>query len=139
MRKGLEPSTSGVTGRHSNQLNYRTSVVASFRKRMQIYAFFSVLQIFAVIFLKFLSQVKTKKGCRQHVTASRVQISLPDDYALALRTIHPVSLFNVEGLEESVEVAESYIYTVLSERMNIKQCKLDLVLFCDVLCPYCGV
>ena len=24
MRKGLEPSTSGVTGRHSNQLNYRT-------------------------------------------------------------------------------------------------------------------
>ena len=22
-RKGLEPSTSGVTGRHSNQLNYR--------------------------------------------------------------------------------------------------------------------
>ena len=25
VRKGLEPSTSGVTGRHSNQLNYRTS------------------------------------------------------------------------------------------------------------------
>ena len=24
VRKGLEPSTSGVTGRHSNQLNYRT-------------------------------------------------------------------------------------------------------------------
>ena len=26
VRKGLEPSTSGVTGRHSNQLNYRTSI-----------------------------------------------------------------------------------------------------------------
>ena len=25
VRKGLEPSTSGVTGRHSNQLNYRTN------------------------------------------------------------------------------------------------------------------
>ena len=31
-RTGLEPATSGVTGRHSNQLNYRsayTSVTAS--------------------------------------------------------------------------------------------------------------
>ena len=26
VRKGLEHSTSGVTGRHSNQLNYRTSI-----------------------------------------------------------------------------------------------------------------
>ena len=28
VRKGLEPSTSGVTGRHSNQLNYRTGYSA---------------------------------------------------------------------------------------------------------------
>ena len=27
VRKGLEPSTLGVTGRYSNQLNYRTSSV----------------------------------------------------------------------------------------------------------------
>ena len=26
-RKGLEPSTSGVTGRHSNQLNYRAAIL----------------------------------------------------------------------------------------------------------------
>ena len=26
-RTGLEPATSGVTGRHSNQLNYRSAVV----------------------------------------------------------------------------------------------------------------
>ena len=26
-RTGLEPATSGVTGRHSNQLNYRSSVM----------------------------------------------------------------------------------------------------------------
>ena len=26
-RTGLEPATSGVTGRHSNQLNYRSTVV----------------------------------------------------------------------------------------------------------------
>ncbi len=28
-RTGLEPATSGVTGRHSNQLNYRSTVVIS--------------------------------------------------------------------------------------------------------------
>ena len=28
-RKGLEPSTSGVTGRHSNQLNYRAALSSS--------------------------------------------------------------------------------------------------------------
>ena len=29
-RTGLEPATSAVTGRHSNQLNYRSSLVAVF-------------------------------------------------------------------------------------------------------------
>jgi hypothetical protein len=28
-RTGLEPATSGVTGRHSNQLNYRSSVTVA--------------------------------------------------------------------------------------------------------------
>ena len=27
VRTGLEPATSGVTGRHSNQLNYRTRIL----------------------------------------------------------------------------------------------------------------
>ncbi len=31
-RTGLEPATSGVTGRHSNQLNYRSAVVTSFEE-----------------------------------------------------------------------------------------------------------
>ncbi len=31
-RTGLEPATSGVTGRHSNQLNYRSAVVLPLRK-----------------------------------------------------------------------------------------------------------
>ena len=53
VRKGLEPSTSGVTGRHSNQLNYRTMLVAFCRKRMQIYGKFSVLQIFLKNIFKF--------------------------------------------------------------------------------------
>jgi hypothetical protein len=26
-RTGLEPATSGVTGRHSNQLNYRSAIL----------------------------------------------------------------------------------------------------------------
>ena len=30
-RKGLEPSTSGVTGRHSNQLNYRAAFLTNSR------------------------------------------------------------------------------------------------------------
>ncbi len=28
-RTGLEPATSGVTGRHSNQLNYRSKMVVA--------------------------------------------------------------------------------------------------------------
>lgn len=39
-RKGFEPSTSGVTGRHSNQLNYRTNAgcfVRSGCKYMKIF------------------------------------------------------------------------------------------------------
>ncbi|CAI8748748.1 hypothetical protein EMIT013CA1_180003 [Bacillus sp. IT-13CA1] len=30
VRTGLEPATSCVTGRHSNQLNYRTILIAPF-------------------------------------------------------------------------------------------------------------
>ena len=45
VRKGLEPSTSGVTGRHSNQLNYRTNSGHSLNA-MQRYGFFLYLQVF---------------------------------------------------------------------------------------------
>ncbi len=31
-RTGLEPATSGVTGRHSNQLNYRSAAVSKLRE-----------------------------------------------------------------------------------------------------------
>ena len=34
-RKGLEPSTSGVTGRRSNQLNYRAIAVSKSRGNLQ--------------------------------------------------------------------------------------------------------
>ena len=44
VRKGLEPSTSGVTGRHSNQLNYRTGCAGLRQTRMQIYILFRELQ-----------------------------------------------------------------------------------------------
>ncbi len=41
VRTGLEPATSGVTGRHSNQLNYRTfkkrTTAIHWRLRLQIY------------------------------------------------------------------------------------------------------
>ena len=30
-RTGLEPATSGVTGRHSNQLNYRSAYLTAYR------------------------------------------------------------------------------------------------------------
>ena len=57
VRTGLEPATSGVTGRHSNQLNYRTKFplwgVASglcSRLRMQSYNLFLFYASFCVIF-----------------------------------------------------------------------------------------
>ncbi len=52
VRKGLEPSTSGVTGRHSNQLNYRTIYALVCVKRGCKDTYFSlncksILKIFA--------------------------------------------------------------------------------------------
>ncbi len=44
VRTGLEPATSAVTGRHSNQLNYRTRVVRYFSNAVQRYGNFSFLQ-----------------------------------------------------------------------------------------------
>ena len=42
VRTGLEPATPGVTGRYSNQLNYRTIVqtICPFSKGIQRYNFF---------------------------------------------------------------------------------------------------
>ena len=34
-RTGLEPATSGVTGRHSNQLNYRSAICFCCNHRLQ--------------------------------------------------------------------------------------------------------
>gem|GEM_PF-859851 len=36
-RTGLEPATSAVTGRHSNQLNYRSDLLRFSTKRLQMY------------------------------------------------------------------------------------------------------
>ena len=36
-RKGLEPSTSGVTGRRSNQLNYRAIFISEYHKQIALY------------------------------------------------------------------------------------------------------
>ena len=57
VRTGLEPATPGVTGRYSNQLNYRTilfSLMRFSRTRMQRYAKNPNLQIFCVLFSIFL-------------------------------------------------------------------------------------
>ena len=59
VRTGLEPATPGVTGRYSNQLNYRTnlfSLMRFSRTRMQRYAFFCNLQIFLAFFEKKLQK-----------------------------------------------------------------------------------
>ena len=58
VRTGLEPATPGVTGRYSNQLNYRTNLFRLMRfsrTRMQRYAKNRNLQIFCVLFCNFLS------------------------------------------------------------------------------------
>ena len=36
VRTGLEPATSAVTGRHSNQLNYRTDLLRFSTERVQM-------------------------------------------------------------------------------------------------------
>ena len=59
VRTGLEPATPGVTGRYSNQLNYRTNLFRLMRfsrTRMQRYAFFLNLQIFLRFFLNFFKK-----------------------------------------------------------------------------------
>ena len=56
VRTGLEPATPGVTGRYSNQLNYRTNLFSLMRfsqTRMQRYAKNLNLQIFCVLFMIF--------------------------------------------------------------------------------------
>ena len=61
VRTGLEPATPGVTGRYSNQLNYRTNLFSLMRfsqTRMQMYAFFLNLQIFLHFFSIFLQKKK---------------------------------------------------------------------------------
>ncbi len=35
-RTGLEPATPGVTGRYSNQLNYRSAAVMAFQVALQV-------------------------------------------------------------------------------------------------------
>ncbi len=35
-RTGLEPATPGVTGRYSNQLNYRSAAVVAFQVALQV-------------------------------------------------------------------------------------------------------
>ena len=58
VRTGLEPATPGVTGRYSNQLNYRTNLFRLMRfsrTRMQRYAKKWNLQIFCALFCVFLS------------------------------------------------------------------------------------
>ncbi len=58
VRTGLEPATPGVTGRYSNQLNYRTNLFRLMRfsrTRLQRYAKNRNLQIFCVLFCVFLS------------------------------------------------------------------------------------
>ena len=44
---------------------------------------------------------------------------LPDDYALCFGTEHLIAFFDVEGLEEGSDVAESDVHAVLAERVNV--------------------
>ena len=60
VRTGLEPATPGVTGRYSNQLNYRTNLFSLMhfsQTRMQMYVFFLNLQIFSFFFSVFVDTI----------------------------------------------------------------------------------
>ena len=69
VRTGLEPATPGVTGRYSNQLNYRT-ICSDFMRfpltRMQRYVFFLYLQIFSDFFSAF-GMFCMQKNTEEHI------------------------------------------------------------------------
>ncbi len=59
VRKGLEPSTSGVTGRHSNQLNYRTNVLVCVERGCKGNYFFAICKSTGNYFWFFLQIIHT--------------------------------------------------------------------------------
>ena len=66
MRMGLEPTTSGVTGPHSNQLNYRTRSFAVFGVSLKRVAKLGVFSEHARVFLK-----NFHKNAYKTISASR--------------------------------------------------------------------
>ena len=63
IRTGLEPATSAVTGRHSNQLNYR--IFCNAWKNylpllwLQIYSFFHYLQTIIINFIRIRDKLQS--------------------------------------------------------------------------------
>ena len=47
-RTGLEPATSGVTGRHSNQLNYRSEEFYLLRKKRVLHPRSEAAQLYII-------------------------------------------------------------------------------------------
>ena len=59
VRTGLEPATHGVTGRYSNQLNYRTKLICtSCKMRCKINLIFNSAKLFLkILSINFLNAV----------------------------------------------------------------------------------
>ena len=70
-RTGLEPATSAVTGRHSNQLNYRSKFFVECKYR-------SIQLLFAILPVKNLNAAKEKlrlQRCLGTLGASRFSLT----------------------------------------------------------------
>ena len=64
---------------------------------------------------------------------------LPDYYTLLWPHIHLVSLGDAECIVEALYIAQSSIYTVDAERVNVNLCEALLLLVGDILCPECSI
>ena len=76
MRKGLEPSTSGVTGRHSNQLNYRTRIAIAGCFHSKADANIGIIREFArasSIFLEITRRLPAMSGICAAACPSRAE------------------------------------------------------------------
>ena len=66
-------------------------------------------------------------------------LQLPDYYSLLLRKEHRVAFLDVKGIEELLEVAQSSIYAILSQRVNVLLCEAFLFFIIDILAPNVGI
>ena len=112
VRTGLEPATPGVTGRYSNQLNYRTIVQAMFEPMEGIEPTTPRLQITCSGQLSYIGKIVTffQRGCKGMKFSDTSNILLITFANLLSLQAFPATLFifYVECLNNVVSHIDSW-------------------------------